>query len=315
MTDWLNEQELTTTRGCKFTTQRTSELFRNKFYCGYITSRQYNAEKKGQHIPMISEATFDKVQAILTGRSPYKTQVKGLKTNQDFPLKRIIKCARCGAGLTAYWAKKKKYRYYECPNRCGKGYTIPAETIENNLDKLLRSLRPSHDFYRKFALVLSTKYQKKHQLLLKQKETAKKDLESLRGQLKTAAFKNLKGLYDDELFAELKAQLEDRILAKKIVLGEKILDKFEIDTLLDFMENLLSDLPKVFKTSSSGKQRLLLSSIFEEDLRWEYPGFTNSKISPIFRAIRDKKLPLSLPGEPGRDRTFDTLLKRQVLYH
>ena len=38
--------------------------------------------------------------------------------------------------------------------------------------------------------------------------------------------------------------------------------------------------------STLGKLRVLLCSIFPSGLRWSYPGYYNTKISPIYQSIR-----------------------------
>lgn len=49
--------------------QTLSGMFRNKFYIGILTSSKYSEEVKGQHLPMVSEALFYRVQAALDGRN------------------------------------------------------------------------------------------------------------------------------------------------------------------------------------------------------------------------------------------------------
>lgn len=44
--------------------QALSRMFRNKFYIGILTSDKYPEEIRGQHIPMVSEALFYRVQLM-----------------------------------------------------------------------------------------------------------------------------------------------------------------------------------------------------------------------------------------------------------
>jgi hypothetical protein len=78
--------------------QNVGRLFRNKFYMGILVSDRHIEEVKGQHPPMISEQQFYKVQAILDGRNTNITIPIGKrnKEHEDFPLRRIVTCGKCG---------------------------------------------------------------------------------------------------------------------------------------------------------------------------------------------------------------------------
>jgi hypothetical protein len=95
--------------------QRVGKLFRNKFYTGIVSSKTYIEEIKGQHVPMITEEQFYKIQAILDGRN---VNMVALATrhhhNTDFPLRRVIRCDKCGKGMTGGWSRGRnaKYAYY-----------------------------------------------------------------------------------------------------------------------------------------------------------------------------------------------------------
>ena len=72
--------------------QRVNVLFRSKFYLGLLTSKTYREEVKAQHVPMITEEQFYRVQAILDGRNPNKVALaKRVHSNPDFPLRRIVR--------------------------------------------------------------------------------------------------------------------------------------------------------------------------------------------------------------------------------
>src|SRR3989344_205321 len=77
--------------------QSTCRIFRSKFYAGFLVSERYPEEVRGQHVPLITEDQFYKVQAILDGRNPNKIALaKRNFENKEFPLRRVVKCAFCG---------------------------------------------------------------------------------------------------------------------------------------------------------------------------------------------------------------------------
>jgi DNA invertase Pin-like site-specific DNA recombinase len=98
--------------------QQTQRIFRDKFYAGYVVSKKFGIDKKGNHTAMIDEDLFYRVQAILDGRS----RTAGLKyqrNNPDFPLRGHVICATCRKLMTGANTRKKRgdYPYYYCGNK------------------------------------------------------------------------------------------------------------------------------------------------------------------------------------------------------
>lgn len=137
--------------------QNLSRIFKNKFYMGILTSNRYPEEVKGQHIPMISETLFYRVQAVIDGRnnSIHVPLVRKNRDNPEFPLRRIVKCANCGTPLTGGWSKGKKarYAYYFCRKRCGMK-SIPVDTLDNSLVSYLSTITPTKDCLNAFIALL-----------------------------------------------------------------------------------------------------------------------------------------------------------------
>lgn len=128
--------------------QTLSNIFRDKFYAGKLISKKYGVEVQGQHVPMVTEETFYRVQAILDGRNRNAAPALARRSqdSEDFPLRRIVKCSRCTHSFTAAWSKGKKnrYGYYFCPKRCAAGSSVPVKQVEDTTADLLArvSLRP-----------------------------------------------------------------------------------------------------------------------------------------------------------------------------
>lgn len=81
----------------------------NPFYAGWILSG--GDRYQGAHTPLIEESLFQEVQDRLNSKS-----VPPVSQNEDFPLRRFVKCAVCGKPITAGWAKGRKEHYarYRC---------------------------------------------------------------------------------------------------------------------------------------------------------------------------------------------------------
>lgn len=295
--------DLRTTRGGKIRTQTLSRLFRDRFYIGILDSPKYG-ESQGVHTPMISKETFYKVQKALDSRNHKPISNKWVRTSKTFPLRKHFVCGMCGSAFTGSFSKSrsgKKYSYYHCSNTKCRARNIPTDEMESYLMDYLRTLQPTDDFFKKFSLLLKADYQEEYQQISQTKKLAAKDIEILEEQLVRAAKKNLEGRYSDEVHDQIKADLENQKLVKEIVLNEAIMEKYDIDTMLDWLEELLGDLGRAWEIASPGRQRLLLGSIFEEKPIWNYPGISNPKIRPIWRAFQANSLQPISTSEPGRN--------------
>jgi len=187
--------------------QTAGRIFRLKFYTGKMTSVTYPEEVQGQHAPMISEEQFYKVEAILDGRNPNKLALsKRTFENKDFPLRRIIKCGKCGTGLTGAWTKgcTKKYPYYWCGGRCN-FKMIKVKELENVLISVLKETTPTQECLNLFIKFLYETYHVRVSRLQKIKNEADGEIEKLRALRKVLVEKNLAGVYSDEIFKEQSA--------------------------------------------------------------------------------------------------------------
>lgn len=294
MADIMNEWGLRHMRKQKeypLLRQRVNELFRNKFYMGVLSSNTYNEEIKGQYIPMITEEQFYKVQAILDGRNPNKVALaKRNHVNPDFPLRRIIKCSKCGFGLTGGWSKgrHKKYKYYRCGKPCN-GTSIKMDGLETALMSLLKKVTPKTECLNLFITCLYKTYHARYSRLLKIKNNADDEIGRLKALRKQLVQKNLSGVYSDEIFKEQNAAIENQITQVLISKDDATMENYNIDKVIAFIKTLLADLGEAYKRSNQSQAKVLLGSMFPEGLAWSYNDTLNHKISPLYQAIRGFK--------------------------
>lgn len=286
--------------------QTVGRLFKNRFYTGILTSSCYPDEVKGQHIPMITEAQYYQVQAVIEGRN---TNIKiplvtRNRDNSDFPLRRIVKCGKCGTPLTGAWSQGKcsKHAYYFCRKRCGTP-SIKAYELDFSTVKLLQTITPTKDCLSAFIALLRKTYYKRVARLQKTKDEADSELKRLRSLRQALIEKNLKGIYSDEIFREQNKLIEEQIVTVQISKDDALLQKYNLEAIVTFMKRKFADLGKTYQESDLGQIRMLLSSIFPSGLAWSYPGYSNTEISPLFQHIRELGTS-SIPfGDPTGSRT------------
>lgn len=300
MNDW-GLRHIRSKREILLIRQRVCEIFRNKFYMGILASPTYPEEVRGQHVPMITEQVYYKVQAILDGRNPNIVALaKRNHLNPDFPLRRIVRCDKCGMGLTGGWSKGRhaKYGYYRCGSPCTTT-SIKVDELEGALVKLLGEITPKKECLDLFIAFLYKNYHQRATRLQKIKNEADAEIERLKALRKTLVEKNLAGVYSDEVFKEQNVVIEDKMIRAQIVKEDSLIDKYNIDKVTGFIKTMLADLGETYKRSDLPQIKVLLGSIFPSGIAWCYNGTLNHTISPLYQAIHgfDKTIVLSSAEE------------------
>ena len=113
--------------GGRVTKTGLSTMLNNPFYIGLIRIQKTNENFVGIHEPIIGKALFDRVQAVLTGKTNTRSQ------RHDYPYRRMLACARCQYSLIA--ERQKGHVYYRChtkgcPQPCVREETINAEVSQ-----------------------------------------------------------------------------------------------------------------------------------------------------------------------------------------
>lgn len=136
-------------------------MFKNDFYTGIFRYR--GKTYMGKHQQMITVAEFDRVQYLL-GR---KSLPKAIK--HDFPYTGIMKCASCGASITASEKTKRlknggirKYTYYHCSRRISntfcKARPITLGDFEEQIKNYLRTYTIGEEFFDLGKNILETAF-------------------------------------------------------------------------------------------------------------------------------------------------------------
>lgn len=285
--------------------QAISRMFRNKFYIGILTSKRYPEEVRGQHIPMVTEALFYRVQAAIDGRNTniHVPLARRNPDNKEFPLRRLVLC-RCNTPLTGAWSKGKraKYAYYMCNKRCGMP-SIPVDTLNNATMHFLSTISPKKECLDAFIALLRRTYYKRGAQLQKRREQADTELKRLYTLRQALIQKNLNGIYSDEIFKEQNKLIEEQIASVQMAKDDALLEKYNLEKIVKFMQEKFANLGVTYQLSTLSQIKVLLCSIFPSGLLWSYPGLSNTKISPLYQSIRMFEPERLAPGAETQSRT------------
>lgn len=269
--------------------QAIGRLFRNKYYIGILTSERYPDEVRGQHLPMVTEALFYRVQAIIDGRNTNINVpvVRHNRENPEFPLRRIVKCGHCDNAMTAGWSKGRhaRYAYYRC-QKCNKALSVSADKIQNDAVGFLSTISPTQDALKAFVGLLRHTYYQRVARLQKRKDEADGELKRLKTLRQSLIEKNLNGTYSDEIFREQNKLIEEQIAKVQITQDDALLAKYNLQDIVKFLLDKFSNLGRTYQMSNLDQIKMLLGSICPDGLKWDYSGYLNTNISPIYQSIR-----------------------------
>lgn len=106
------------------------KIFRNKFYLGLVV---WNGQEfEGQHIPLINDETFVKVQAVLTSRA---RKQQGAKVKHPYLLRGYLYSAIHNSSMTGCTVTNRyghKYCYYRATGT-GSEHNIRCDELENQV--------------------------------------------------------------------------------------------------------------------------------------------------------------------------------------
>ena len=110
-----------------------SVVLNNPFYIGLIRIQKTNETFVGIHEPIIGKTLFDRVQAVLTGKTNTRSQ------KHDYPYRRMLSCAGCKYSLIA--ERQKGHVYYRCHTKNCPQPCVREETIKTEVSQFFQKVR------------------------------------------------------------------------------------------------------------------------------------------------------------------------------
>jgi len=279
-------------------------ILENKVYAGYVKSnfgKDGATYVKGNHLPLVDEETFVKVQEQIKEDA----QVKRKSGENDIAyLKSAIVCSKCGKPMTCSRSKgrTKYYWYYECSNH-RKSYNITK--AHDKLDMILQEITFT-DSQIEFMQDVTEKEVKKYIKDnfgrlggLKKQRTTKAEM------LYNLEEKFLKGLMDDDTFVRWRSGLQREIksLDSEITTIEQT-EKNSWELIINEFSRLGS-IHDVFEQASTMEKRELLKVGFGRLLSWDGSVYRTGYLNPIFsiKVLELRRLSL-LKYEPKKSESI-----------
>ena len=284
----LAKEGFTTPKGHPLTAQTLDKILRNPLYAGWVTlpSDPSVEPARGLHEPLVSQETFDRVQAILHGKKPPVTP--RLKSNPEFPLRRIVRCHACGKPLTGAYCTGRSGRYarYWCREKDCRAVSMPKTHLESEFQTFLGRVQvhcePATDFSKIAARVWQAK-----------QGDSDRELRQLQSQLEEQK-KHKAGLLTLRMeqentraeFDEANAALRDKISELEEKLKSAVSVRAKAESFVRFAELQLTDLAHVWRIASPEQRERVQNLLFEDGLDYCYEsGFLNRSKSSLFSVL------------------------------
>lgn len=277
--------------------QRVREFLRRIIYAGYVEAPKWDiSARKGHHEPLISLATYEKIQERLKGGA-YVPARKDISA--DFPLRGFVACADCSHPLTACWSTSrtgKKHPYYlchqaGCPSR---RKSIPRARLESDFEAIFQTLQPTRHLFKMGRDMFRIAWDMRHANLDAVHTLAKRELTKLDEQIeqivdKMVLTKNATAL---ALFENRLEKLErDKLIAAE-KLAEKAGPKRPFDEMFELAMAFLSNPWKLWTSERLEDKRTALKLAFRDHLECHRKdGVRTAKTTLPFNILGGLKMP------------------------
>jgi site-specific DNA recombinase len=306
-------REFPKVRGRRFYPAQIHQALRKRIYTGDFDFD--GTAYKGTHVPLVTHETWERVQAILDGR----TSSKSRQTKHQFTLTGLVHCGHCGC-LMVGELKKGRYVYYHCTGnkgRCGDPY-VREEQLMGELAQGLGQLAiaPATLEWLERTVVESDKTE----------AGARKQLKAERDRLQT----RIETMYLDRLDGRVTAAFFDE-KSKEWREQLKQIESLQTTDLRSAAEALqimksVSDACGSFQEHQPQQQRAIASALMER-ATWKAGKFEWVAKTPFQILAHSNSVSQSREREkrgsgqeieiwlPGMDSNHDSRLQRPLSYH
>jgi len=181
-------------------------LITHPFYLGLI--RFKGKIYPGDHAPLVTQATFDRVQERLKGKATPKGE------RRNFPFRGLLTCAYCGCQLTAE-LKKGRYIYYHCTQSRGKCEQpwVRQEAMAERLRAVVEHVRIAPEIVEELIRELENEGEARRRNRRVKIMQMKSELQRLSTRRREAYVEKLEGRIDESLWSDVDTALADKIAA------------------------------------------------------------------------------------------------------
>ena len=240
---------------------------------------------KADFAPLVSEATFDRVQKVLQGRAPAPKQ--HVRERQEFPLRGLLLCPECGKAVTASKSKGKggtRFPYYRC-HRVNGHMNVRAEVVESAFVDLLNRLTPDQKRLNLIERIFRGQWNKRIQAATAESVKYRRELATEQARKQRILDQLADGVLSAEEFGGLNSRTTDRIadLKERLVLAES--RELDLDTMVEFLIHKVWNTSIEWQMANISGKSSLQRRMFPEGLMWRETGFGTPLMHPLYSLL------------------------------
>lgn len=276
----------------KITLGFVKNLLTNEKYTGCFAYPHWNIPYQKWHIePIITTDCFKAIQDKLNGKKSHTKTRKYNKTDEDFPLRRWVKCAVCGHLMTADKPRGKSgkhYLYYHCYNKdCPMGYkNISQETMHADFESVLRNIAPKSGLVNLVKEMIVRAYNEQNRDFQQAQNTAKAQIQA-KEQEKERVFNILMRDNATESVVNMCqnkiTQLDEEIAILQSALATPEKETKSLDDAIDLVSAFIQRPLQIWVTGNYHQRQSVLNLCFADKISYDKrEKFRTPELSPIF---------------------------------
>ena len=264
-------------------------LVHNMVYCGRVEIAAYKDERahyvKGIHEPLVSEALFDDVQDILSGRKRV-TKVRSSK-DENLPLRSFLICKTCGKPITGSATKGNggRYYYYHCQTAAACKERYRADNAHEVFVEMLRGITAKKEILELYGRMMAELFRKNGADKTKLTREVQAQIEKLKQRLSNAQALML----DAELSATEYRDIRNALTPEMEALERRRISILTSeDDYAQYVERgipLLQNIDKHWLAADLAGKQHIVGSMFPQKLVFEKKGYRTIGENPVLALI------------------------------
>jgi site-specific DNA recombinase len=286
--EYLRLRGLRTLKGKPISPQTFGQLLRRGVYAGRITVKGWADRVAGDFEALVSQETFDKVQAVLDGKKPTVTSYK--RNHPDFPLRQFIRCGICESPLTGSAStgrSKRKYLYYHCHKKGCKPERVRKDDLERAFLHFLNRLRPKNEYLKLFnEIVLDVWHARQRDCLTltASLQTRIEELQTKQERIEEAFL--FEKSIDRGAYERQRDKVRESLLLAEMDLRDAKVSECDVEGLLEYAGEVISNAGKLWIEFNLDQKQRFQNILFPNGLVFNEGEFRTGVTCPVFNVLQ-----------------------------
>lgn len=286
-------------RGAPLTLNGLSTVLNNPFYTGLIRIYRTREVFTGNHQPIVAKSLFDRVQAILRGKTVVRT------VHHNFAFRKAVHCGNCG--YTLIGERQKGHIYYRCQRRSCPVTAAREEKIDAAISPLVAKLILDPEEMAYVRAWMEEAEANEHTGIQQLIHSSRLQLDGIRARLGRLTDALIDGSLEKPLFDARKTTLlndEQRVLEK--IRDLETGNETSLQRLERFLE-LVKNAPVAYENAEPDEKRDLVKNLFS-NLQLIDKNVAVA-LKPAVKLIANRQKTRNSRPSQGVHRTWEPLLE------